>query len=834
MATDIKKILCEMTLEEKASLCSGLDFWHNKPVERLGVPSVMMADGPHGLRKEDDRETGLALKVSFPATCFPTAVTVASTWNRELAEKMGEAIAKEAKDQQLSTVLGPGVNIKRSPLCGRNFEYFSEDPYIAGELAAKYIKGVQKNGVGTSLKHFAVNNQEYLRMTISAVVDERTLREIYLAPFEKAVKESQPQTIMCSYNRINDVYSSDNKWLLNDVLRKEWGYKGMVVSDWGATNDRVDGIRAGMDLQMPGPDAINDKKIVKAVKEGKLSEDELNAVVLHLLKYIYEGNEAVEKDYSYDYSESHALARKIASEGAVLLKNEKNFLPIKEKDSVLVLGELAKDPRYQGSGSSRINPKNLISFTGYLDSIGQKYEFSEGYTLKDDGYSEELIKKAVEAAKDKDKVIIFAGLTDSYETEGYDRSMLDMPKGHNLLIEEVSKVNPNVAVVLELGSPVVMPWLSSVKAVLNTYLTGEANGDSTYDLLYGKINPSGKLTETFPIALDDFIGSKYYRMGPTTVEHRESIYVGYRYYDTAKKDVLFPFGYGLSYTEFEYSDFKLSAEKIKEGTPLTVSFKIKNSGKVAGAEIAQVYVSDVKSTIFRPAKELKGFEKVYLEAGETKEVSITLNDRAFSYFNTEVHDFRIESGDFEILVGSSSRDIHYTGKIAVTSASKDKAPDLKDKCPAYYELDKVSEIDDKNFENLLGHPIPENIVPKRGEFNKNSTIQDIKDTGIGKLFLKFGVKAIRSQAKDVDFTTMLVLENTFKEVPLRSFSGFSQGIVNDRLLNALVNLANGKILKGIFGVIASVPAVIASVLRLKKQDRKKRKAKALEDKAAKQ
>ncbi|MGI6701108.1 MAG: beta-glucosidase [Christensenellales bacterium] len=820
MALDIKKILSEMTLEEKASLCSGGDFWHNKPIKRLNVPEVMMADGPHGLRKEDDSQSGLALKISFPATCFPTAVTACSTWNRELIHKMGDAIAKEAKDQQLSTVLGPGTNIKRSPLCGRNFEYFSEDPYIAGEMAASYIKGVQKNGVGTSLKHYAVNNQEYLRMTVSAVVDQRTLREIYLAPFEKAVKESQPQTVMCSYNRINGVYSSDNKWLLTDVLREEWGYKGIVVSDWGATNDRVEGIKAGMDLEMPGPSS-NDKKIVKAVKEGSLKEEDLDIVVERLLNYISESDANLDREYRYDYALSHELARQIAEEGAVLLKNE-NILPLKEKDEILVLGELARTPRYQGSGSSRINPKNLLSFIDYLDSVSAKYEFSEGYTLKDDGLDEELIQKAVSLAKTKRKVVIFAGLTDSYETEGYDRSMLDMPLGHNKLIEEVSKVNPDVVVVLQLGSPVIMPWLGSVKAVLNTYLTGEANGDSTYNLLYGKANPSGKLAETFPLNLNDYIGSKYFRMGPTTVEHREGIFVGYRYFDTAKKQVLFPFGYGLSYTEFSYSDFKLSADKIKESDMLKVFFKITNTGKVAGAEIAQIYVSKPESKIFRAEKELKGFEKVFLKPGESKEITISLDSRAFSYYNTGIKAFCVESGAYEIKVASSSRDIKWTGTVNVSGKVKESA-DLSVNCPAYYNLDKVDVIDDKSFENLLGFAIPENTIPVKGSFNYNSTIQDIKDTGIGKLFMKFGVKAIKSQAKDVDFTTQLVLENTYKEVPIRSFAGFSQGIVNDKLLNAIINFANGKTIRGIFGVIASIPGVIITLLKLKSRERKKRK-----------
>ena len=830
MSIDTKKILSELTLEEKASLCSGLNFWHTKPIARLGVPSIMVADGPHGLRKEDDSQAGIALKESFPATCFPTAVTQSSTWNRELIRQMGEAIACEAKEQQLATVLGPGINIKRSPLCGRNFEYFSEDPYITGELAAAYINGVQKNGVGTSLKHYAVNNQEFLRMTVSAVCDDRTLREIYLAPFEKAVKTSQPQTIMCSYNRINGIYSSDNKWLLDDVLRKEWGFKGIVVSDWGATNDRVAGISAGMDLEMPGPNPSDDKKIVKAVKSKQLDIEELDKVVLRLLNYIYEGHASIENTYKYDYSNSHNLARLIATEGAVLLKNEKKILPLKKKESIAVLGELASTPRYQGSGSSRINPKNLVSFTKHMDEIQAPYEYSAGYTLSDDGLDEELIAKAVQVAQGKDKVIIFAGLTDSYETEGYDRLILDMPLGHIKLIEEVSKVNSNIVVVLQCGSPITMPWLDKAQAVLNTYLTGEANGEATYDLLYGEVNPSGKLTETYPLALEDYLPSKYYRSGPTTVEHREGLYVGYRYFETAGKEVLFPFGFGLSYTSFEYSNFKLSSNKIKQGEPFSVTFTVKNTGKVKGAEVAQVYVKDVESTVYRPAKELKGFTKVFLDAGESAEVTVELDERAFAYYNTVINDWHIESGDFEIMVGSSVKDILWTDKVNVTSANpKVKPQQLKDKCPEYFDIASVDAISNKSFENLLNHPIPINYVPKRGDYTNNSTLIDIKDTFIGKLFIKFGIKAIKAQAKDVDFTTMLVLENTFKEVPIRSFGGFSQGIVTDGLIKAIVNMANGKMIRGIAGGLAAIPKVLYVLIKLQNEERRKRKLREKEN-----
>ncbi len=825
MNEKVINILKNMTLKEKADITSGLLFWETKPYAHHGIPSVYMSDGPHGIRKENNEAGDLVSLASYPATCFPPAVTVASTWNRDYAAEMGRAISYEAKDQGVCTVLGPGVNIKRSPLCGRNFEYYSEDPYIAGELAYNFINGVQEKGIGTSIKHYAVNSQEYLRMSISSVADMRTLREIYLPAFEKAIKLSQPQTVMCSYNRINGVFSSDNKWLLTDVLREEWGFKGLVMTDWGAMNERVQAIKAGLDLQMPGPDSNNSKKIIKAIKRGELTEAELDKVVERLIDYALEGDKSRDADYKCDYDKSHQISKRIALDGAVLLKNDKSFLPLKKTDKVAVLGELARTPRYQGSGSSRINPYHMVSYLDKLESISAEYKFAAGYKITEDGVDSELLAEAVDIAKTQDKVIIFAGLTDNYETEGADRFMLDIPQGHIDLINAVSEVNPNIVVVLQLGAPITMPWLDKVTAVLNTYLTGDANGEVTYDLLYGDVNPSGKLAETFSNTIEDVLSTKYFRSGPKTVEHREGLYVGYRYFDKAKKDVLFPFGYGLSYTTFEYSDLKLSKKKLKASDKLKVSFTITNTGKVEGAEVAQLYVADLESTTHRPIKELKGFDKVYLKAGEAKEVSIELDSRSFSYYDIELIDWFIEKGEFDILIGKSSQDIVLNDKVTLETSHPEHIPsDDKGICPDYYSLDKLDSISDKSFEGILGHEIPTNALTRKGEYNRNSTLIDMENTWIGKLFMKVGKKILASQIKDADYTTMLMYESIFTENTLRSYSGFSKGIVGDGMVQAIVDFANGKFIKGSLRFWGNIPQVLITFIKVSRQAKKMRKS----------
>lgn len=799
MQNKIKNLIAKMTLFEKASLCSGKDFWTTKPINRLGIPSIVMSDGPHGLRKENNEDTSgnVAMKNSFPATSFPPAVNMASTWNPDLITKVGKALGEQCLNQGVEVILGPGTNIKRSPLCGRNFEYFSEDPFLAGKMCVGYINGVESTGAGTSLKHFAVNNQESMRMTISAVVDERTLRELYLAPFEMAVKNSKPTTIMCSYNRINGVYSSDNKRLLTDILRDEWGYDGLVVSDWNAVSNRVQGIKAGMDLEMPSCGGRTDKEIVKAVLSGELKEEELDVVVERLLKFILKAEKAKDDGYFYNYREGHTLARKVADESIVLLKNEKNILPIDHREKITVIGSLAETIRYQGSGSSRINPYYLVSFFDYLNSHKLEHEYKQGYKLSDNGYDEQLFNEAVETAKAGGKIVLFVGLTDSYECEGYDRKDLSLPESHSKLIEAISEVNDNLTVILLGGSPVEMPWIDKVHTLINAYLPGEAAGESIADILYGIVNPSGKLAETYPVHLEYFIGSQYYKGGPKTTEHREGMFVGYRYYDTAKKDVLFPFGYGLSYTTFGYSNLHISNSNIKDTDTVDVTFTVTNTGAVDGAEIAQLYVRDVESTVYRPLKELKGFKKVFLPAGASEVVTITLDKRSFAYYNVDIKDWTVESGEFEIMIGASSRDIKLSAIINVESTVNVAHKDMRETAPCYYNLDTATEVTDSEFEAVYGSTLPSNKPSLRGEFDLNTTIGELRCCAVGQIFCKLAPPIIKSQMPDADFTTMLMLQQGMEEMPLRGLNGVTSGLLDNTVIEGLLLWGNKHRFKGL-------------------------------------
>lgn len=667
MERDLKKIVSEMTLEEKAGMCSGLDFWHLKEVEHLGIPKVMVSDGPHGLRKQDEKGDHLGINDSIKAVCFPPAVLSACSFDRGLMEEMGKAIGREAQANDVSVVLGPAVNIKRSPLCGRNFEYYSEDPYLAGEIAAAFVKGVQSQHVGTSIKHFAANNQEYRRMSSSSEVDERTLREIYFPAFETAVKKAQPYTFMCSYNQINGTFASENKWLLTDVLRGEWGFKGYVMSDWGAVNDRVKGLEAGLELEMPASGGDNDSMIVKAVKDGALEEKILDQAVERILRIIFEYADH-RKPQEFTMEKDHEEAQHIAEESMVLLKNENHILPLKTSEKAAFIGGFARNPRFQGGGSSHIN---CFKTTNVLDSVpcDAQVVYAEGFPADRDFYDKALADEAVKAAAEADKAVIFAGLPESFESEGYDRSHMRLPECQNRLITEILKVQPNTVIVLHNGSPVEMPWLGEIKGLLETYLGGQAGGAAAANILYGKINPSGKLAETMPLKLSD--NPSYLNFGGgEKVEYREGIFVGYRYYDTKEMDVAFPFGYGLSYTTFAYSNLKLSMENPTEKDTVMVSADVTNTGKSAGKEVVQLYIRDLTGSAIRPEKELKGFEKVFLEPGETKTVTMELNKRSFAWYNTELHDWFAASGDYEILVGASSRDIRLTETLYLNSSQR--------------------------------------------------------------------------------------------------------------------------------------------------------------------
>jgi len=804
---DIQNLIAQMTVEEKASLCSGLDFWHLKGIERLGIPSIMVTDGPHGLRKQADENDQIGLEDSIPATCFPTASALAATWNRELVHQVGEALGEECLEEKVGVILGPGVNIKRSPLCGRNFEYFSEDPYLTGEMAKSHINGVQSKGVGTSLKHYAVNNQEYRRMVIDAVVDERALREIYLAGYKIAVKEAQPWTVMCAYNKVNGTYCAEHETLMTGILKEEWGHEGLVITDWGAMNDRVEGLKAGVELEMPGAPNGNDAMIVAAVRSGELDEAVLDRSVERILTMIFKAEETLSQDFVYDREDHHTLARRVAGEGAVLLKNEAGILPLQKGAKIALLGGFARKPRYQGAGSSLMNPTqldNLYDEMVKLVGAGQ-LTYAPGYTEKGDQPDAALIAEALEAVQGSDVAVICAGLTDLYEVEGIDRQHMKMPPGQDALIEAIAAAHPKVVVVLSNGSPVEMPWEADVSAILEGYLGGQAGAGALADILFGKVNPSGKLAETFPLRLEDNPSHPYFPGGPATVEYRESIYVGYRYYDTVGQEVLYPFGHGLSYTTFEYSDLKLSQVQISEAETLTVSLRVRNTGSFAGKEIVQLYVRDVESTVFRPDKELKGFTKVELQPGEECDVAIELNQRAFAAYYPDLKDWHTESGTFEILAGASAGDIRLSASVELISTQPAAPAVDRHKLAAYYDFPKDSPVCQADFEALLGKPVPLNQSPKKGKYSLNTPVGDMSDSFIGRRLFSFMQKQMAKMIDGQEDTpTGLLMASMAREMPMRGMLMVADGSITREILEALLLLINGSFLKGLSAMIKAM------------------------------
>lgn len=663
---NIEQVLSQLTLEEKASLCSGRDFWHTKAIERLGIPSVMMCDGPHGLRKQVGEGDHLGINVSIETNCYPTASALANSFDREVLHTLGTALGEECQAENVAMLLGPGLNMKRSPLCGRNFEYFSEDPYLAGELGAAYVQSLQAQGVSACVKHFAANNQETRRMSGSSQMDERTLHEIYLPAFEAAVKKGGTRSIMCAYNAINDTFCSENKMLLTDILREKWGYGGFVVTDWGAVKDRVKGIQAGLDLEMPGGGGTQDALIVEAVRNGTLPEAELDKAVRNMLQFVADYLENRRLDTKIDREAHTVLSGELAAQCAVLLKNEGGLLPL-GNESVGFIGEFAAKPRYQGAGSSHIHVPHAISA---VEAAGSRAVYAQGYDIHREDNAEALLAEAVELAKHVQTAVIFAGLPDSYESEGGDRDTLAMPENQNALIEAVAAVNPNTVVVLHGGSAMELPWLDKVKGVLYMALGGENVGTAAVKLLFGKANPSGKLSETWPKKLSDNPSYLNFPGEDGKPIYAEGIYIGYRYYDKKEMDVLFPFGYGLSYTAFQYSDLKLSKSEMQDTDTLTVSCKVKNVGGVAGSEAVQLYVRDEESSVRRPIRELKGFSKVFLHPGEEKEVSFTLDQRSFAYYEVKIHDWFVESGRFFVEIGASSRDIRLSAGVNVAGTAE--------------------------------------------------------------------------------------------------------------------------------------------------------------------
>ena len=659
---NVQEILKQMTLEEKAAFCSGHDFWHTKAIERLGVPAVMMCDGPHGLRKQEGEGDHLGINKSIETVCYPTAAALASSFDRDVMKQLGEALGQECQAENVAMLLGPGLNIKRSPLCGRNFEYFSEDPYLAGEMGAAYVQALQGQGIAACAKHFACNDQETLRMSGSSNLDERTLREIYLPAFEAVVKKGKTRSLMCAYNAINGTFCAENKLLLTDILRDEWQSDAFVVTDWGAVKDRAKGVAAGLDLEMPGGPNATGEEIVEAVRQGTLAEADLDKTVLRLLQFVKDCVEQRRPNAKIDRAECRRLARKLAGECAVLMKNEGNLLPLKEKQAVAFIGEFADKPRYQGAGSSHINVPHAVSA---LETAGDAVIYARGYDAHSDATDEALLKEAIEAAKKVDIVVIFAGLPAAFETEGADREHMRLPDNQNELIKAVSEANPHTVVVLHGGSPVELPWLNQVPALLCVYLGGEQVGAATVDLLYGKVTPSGHLAETWPIRLQDNPSYLNFPGEEGVVTYAEGIFVGYRYYDKKEMPVNFCFGHGLSYTQFEYVHLKLDKESVTDQDTLTVSVEVKNTGAVAGKAAVQLYVRDVESTVRRPVRELRAFEKVPLQPGEIKAVTFTLDKRAFAYWEPKCHDFFVESGEFIIEIGESSRDIRAAQSVRV-------------------------------------------------------------------------------------------------------------------------------------------------------------------------
>ncbi len=675
MHADFNAIIANMTLEEKAALCTGASSWTTAPIERLGVPEMFVSDGPHGVRREPDVHA-MAQK-SLPATCFPTASCLASTWDVELIRKMGEALAEECIALNVDVLLGPGANMKRSPLGGRNFEYFSEDPFLAGEMAANFINGVQSKGVGTSLKHYAVNNQEFQRFSISAEVDERTLREIYLTAFEKAVKQGKPWTVMCSYNKVNGTFASEHDHLLTEILKNEWGFEGLVVSDWGAVRDRVAALKGGLDWEMPGPQERRVKAVVEAVRSGELDETVLDESVRRILRIVFKASEKP-KGGSFDMDAHHELAARIASDGMVLLKNN-GLLPLKGQGHIAVIGRAAEHAHFQGGGSSHINPTKVSIPFKELQAQAEEAEltYAEGYPA-DNSFRQDMIDQAVTLATSADVAVLYIALPTFKESEGYDRADLDLTEQQVALIKAVAKVQPKTVVVLNNGAPVVMSeWINDAAAVLEAYMMGQAGGMAIADVLFGKVNPCGKLAETFPLKLSDTPAHINWPGEAGKVRYGEGLFIGYRYYDAKHMPVLFPFGYGLSYTTFEYSNAKASAKTFKDVDSVTVMVDVTNTGKVAGKEIVQVYVHDQKSGLVRPEKELKGFAKVELQPGETKSVSIQLDFRAFAYYHPEYKQWITEDGDFDLLIAASAADVRQT--LTVTLESTLDLPCILDK-----------------------------------------------------------------------------------------------------------------------------------------------------------
>lgn len=771
-----RELIDKMTLEEKAGLTSGMDFWHTKPIPRLGIPSMLLSDGPHGLRKQEWQSDHLGMHKSVPATCFPTAASLANSWDTDMIERLGRALGLEAASEGISVLLGPGCNIKRNPLCGRNFEYFSEDPYLSGKSAAALIRGVQSNGISACVKHFAANSQELRRMSNDSVVDERTLREIYLPSFEMAVKEGGVKCVMTSYNRLNGEYTNENTHLLQDILYGEWGYDGMVVTDWGGNNDRVKALVAGDNLEMPYSGGDTDRYVAQAVRDGVISEELLDERVDKILDMVFTTRKAFDYKH-YDKNEHHRLAAEFAEETAVLLKND-GILPLRS-GSVAVIGDFAKTPRYQGAGSSLVNSTRVDNALDALRAEGVRIVgFEPGYR-RGGGRSSRLCAKACELAMRAETVLLFLGLDEGGEAEGIDRSDMRLPENQLELLTALSAVSRNIVVILSCGGAVEMPWQQRARAVVHGFLGGQAGATAMARLLTGKANFSGKLSETVPLRYEDMPSAPYYPGREKTSEYREGLFVGYRYFDTAQKPVLYPFGYGLSYTQYRYSDLEISGD--------TVSFSVENTGKMSGAEVAQLYIAPKTNGTFRPARELKGFVRITLAPKEKKRAEITLSDRSFALWSTKHGDWVVEAGEYEILVGASSRDIRLHGTVTRKGITE-KLYDEPELAP-YYTAD-IKDVPDAAFEALLGRPIPQHNWDREAPFEFNDCVSQgeyLRD-GLGKAIYN-GVRLVRN---GLLLCGKKMAANNFMyilDVPYRNIARMTE-IFNDEQVYALLKVVN--------------------------------------------
>ena len=803
------EILQKLSLEQKCALLSGKNTWQTQDYPKQGVPAIWLSDGPNGLRKQAGAADHLGLNPSVPATCFPTAATMANSWDPALGEEVGQALGEETAANRVNVLLGPGLNVKRSPLCGRSFEYFSEDPYLSGKMAAAYVRGIQGNGVAACPKHFAVNSQELRRMASNSVLDERTLRELYLTAFEIVVKEAYPKSIMSAYNKVNDTYANENHHLLVDILRKEWGFDGTVVTDWGGSNDHVEGVKNGSTLEMPSPGLGGARKLLKAVAEGSLTEQEIDLRVDELLELVLSTTEAMEKaPRSFDEKAHHELAQRAAAESIVLLKNEGGVLPLKHGKKVTLIGDFALTPRYQGAGSSMVNPTRVDSLkdameAAELDMVG----YCAGYE-RSGKPNKAYLEEAVSQAKMADVVILCIGLDESSESEGLDRTHIGIPAVQKQLLDAVTAANPNVVAVVSAGSVIETDWVEQCKAVVHGYLGGQAGASAMLEVLTGWQNPCGKLAETIPLRYEDTPAARYFPGKGQNAEYREGLYVGYRYYETVDKAVRYPFGYGLSYTTFAYSDLKVNADHV--------TFTLTNTGKRDGAEVAQLYVAKPDATVFRPAKELKGFAKVFLKAGESKAVTIPLDDKAFRYWNVLTDRWEVEGGSYQLLVGASVQDIRLSAELALPGTG---APDpYAGKDLAHYRTAHVQEVSDAEFEALLGRSVPKETTA----IDRTMTLGELHHSRSPLCWLIAGVLTLLLRAGEKNGKPNLNILFQYN-MPLRGLAQMTNGMIGDETVDGLVLEAKGfwviGILRALVGLVQNAVANSRYQAKLDEQSR---------------